>query len=204
MAELKTGLRGLLANPMLYVALQRLMGTDKEWRSFVETYIKPSPGDSVLDVGCGPAELLRYMPDDLTYVGFDPNPAYIERARMTFGDRGTFFAKYYERSDVERLPSFDIAVLSAVLHHMNNEEAQHLFGLLRQSLKPGGRVVTLDNVFVPKQNPIARLLIAMDRGRNVRDPEGYRALARGYFDNIDGVVIFKAFPPYTYYVMSIS
>jgi ubiquinone/menaquinone biosynthesis C-methylase UbiE len=90
---------------MLYVALQRLMGTDKECRSFVETYIKPSPGNSVLDVGCGPAELLRYMPDDLTYVGFDPNPAYIERARMTFGDRGTFFAKYYERSDVERLPS---------------------------------------------------------------------------------------------------
>jgi ubiquinone/menaquinone biosynthesis C-methylase UbiE len=202
MAEVTTGLRGLLASPTLYVALQRLMGTEKETRSFVETYIRPRPDDRVLDVGCGPAELLRYMPN-VTYVGFDPNSAYIRTARRTFGDRATFFAKYYEESDAERLPLFDIAVLSAVLHHLEDEEARHLLKLLRRSLKPGGRVVTLDNVFVPNQNPIARLIISMDRGRNVREPERYRALARGIFETIDGFVVSKAFPPYTYYIMEL-
>jgi SAM-dependent methyltransferase len=203
MAEVTTGLRGLLARPKLYIALQRLMGPEKDWRSFVETYIRPRPGDRVLDVGCGPGELLRYMPN-VTYVGFDPNPVYIERAQRTFGERATFFAKYYQESDVARLPPFDLAVLSAVLHHMDDDEARHLFELLRRSLKPGGRVVTLDNVFVPNQNPIARLLISMDRGRNVRDSEGYRALARDFFERIDGVVVTKAFPPYTYYIMTLS
>ncbi len=57
MAEVTTGLRGLLANLNLYVAFQRLMGgTEKEWRGFVETYIRPRPGDRVLDVGCGPGD----------------------------------------------------------------------------------------------------------------------------------------------------
>jgi hypothetical protein len=67
MAEVTTGLRGLLARPKLYVALQRLMGTEKELRGFVETYIRPRPGDRVLDVGCGPGELRRYIAEDVTY-----------------------------------------------------------------------------------------------------------------------------------------
>jgi hypothetical protein len=36
----------------------------------------------------------------------------------------------------------------------------------------------------------------IDRGRNVRDPEGYGALSRDFFDRIEGVVIPKAFPPW--------
>jgi cyclopropane fatty-acyl-phospholipid synthase-like methyltransferase len=133
MSEVKTGLRGLLAHPALYEAVAAVMGADKGRRRFVENYIKPRPGERVLDVGCGPGELLRYMPD-LIYVGFDPNPAYIERAKRTFGARGTFFARCYEKSDVECQSPFDIAVLCGVLHHMSDEEARKLLSLLRRSL----------------------------------------------------------------------
>jgi SAM-dependent methyltransferase len=78
MSEVKTGLRGLLANPTLYELFRRM-----------------------LDVGCGPGELLRCVPG-VTYVGFDSNPSYIERAKRIIGDRGTFFAERYEESDIER------------------------------------------------------------------------------------------------------
>jgi SAM-dependent methyltransferase len=202
MGETNTGLRALLTSPAIYEAVQRLMGAEQGRRAFVATYMAPKAGDRILDVGCGPAELLRYLPD-VTYVGFDPNPAYIDRAKQRFGDRATFFARRYEPADAATLPAFDIALLRAVLHHLDDEEARELLGLLHKSLKPGGRLVTLDNVFVPDQNPIARLLISMDRGRNVRSPAGYRALAEGLFDVV-GTVVHKTFPPYTYYIMTAS
>src|SRR4051812_4972051 len=105
MSEVRTGLRGLLANPTVYEGLQWLLQADRGRRKFVENHVRPSPGKCILEVGCGPGELLRYMPD-VTYVGFDPNPSYIERAKRTFGDRGAFFAKRYEEADVECQSSF--------------------------------------------------------------------------------------------------
>jgi len=80
---------------------------------------------------------------------------------------------------------------------MDDAQASEVFGLLRQVLKPGGRVITLDNVFTDRQNPIARLLIGLGRGRHVRSPAGYEALARGAFAHVDGTVVPQAFPPYT-------
>jgi hypothetical protein len=87
---------------------------------------------------------------------------------------------------------------------MNDREADALFSLLGRITKPGGRVVTFDNAYVPYQNPIARLLISLDRGRNVRAPEAYAALARPYFDDVRGTVHHTRVPPYTYWIMTAS
>jgi SAM-dependent methyltransferase len=200
-AEINSGLRGLLRHPAAYEALQRIMRSGKARERFAAEHIRPKTGDRIIDIGCGPAELLRHL-HGVTYVGFDPNPAYIARARRVFGDRGDFHAKLFTADDAARLEPFDIAVVSAVLHHLDDQEARELFALLRKAVKPGGRVITIDNVYIDGQNPIARLLISLDRGRNVRRAEGYQALAAGSFGTLTGDIVHRSFPPYTLFIMT--
>jgi SAM-dependent methyltransferase len=202
MAERKHGLYAALRHPTVYEAVQRFMGTaDRSRGHFAQHFVRAQPGDRVLDIGCGPAHLLAHLPD-VEYIGWEPNAAYVAKARETYGDRGTFHTGLFGPEQARSLDPVDIVIVSAVLHHMDDAEAKELFGLLRQVLKPGGRVITLDNVFIKRQNPIARLLISLDRGRHVRVPAGYEALARGAFAHVEGTVVAQAFPPYTYFFMT--
>jgi len=200
--ERKRGLYAALRNPKLYETVQRVMGGDERRRHFAEEFVRAQPGDRVLDIGCGPAQLRAYLPEDVEYIGWEPNAAYVEKARTIYGDRGTFNVGLFGPAEAQSLDPVDIAIVSAVLHHMDDAQVTELFQLLRQVLKPGGRVITLDNVFVERQNPIARFLISLDRGRNVRSPDGYKALAKGEFSTVRGVVVPQGFPPYTYFYMT--
>jgi SAM-dependent methyltransferase len=201
-AERKHGLYAALRDPKVYEAVQRLMGWgDRQHREFASCFIRAKPGDRVLDIGCGPADLRAYLPD-VEYIGWEPNAAYVAKARETYGDRGTFHTGLFGPAQARSLAPVDIAIVSAVLHHMDDAQASELFVLLRQVLKPGGRLITLDPVFTARQNPIARLLISLDRGRHVRSPAGYEVLARGAFAQVHGTVAAQAFPPYTYFFMT--
>jgi SAM-dependent methyltransferase len=202
MTERKRGLYAALRHPVVYETVQRLMGSpDRGRRRFAEHFVRAQPGDRVLDIGCGPAHLLAHLPD-VEYIGWEPNGAYVAKARETFGDRGTFHVGLFGPAQARELAPVDIAIVSAVLHHIDDAQASELFDLLRQVVKPGGRVITLDNVFIERQNPIARFLISLDRGRHVRSPAGYEALARSAFAHVDGKVVPQAFPPYTHFFMT--
>jgi SAM-dependent methyltransferase len=203
MTQLNTGAYALLEAPWIYETIQSLMGADRMRRRFVDFHVRPNRRDRILDIGCGPAELLHYL-GDVVYVGFEPSAAYVQRARKTFGNRGTFFAKPFEEADAVRFEPFDIAVMTGLLHHLDDAEARDLFRLLRRSLKSGGRAISIDPVFVPVQNPVARFIISKDRGRNVRSPDGYRALVAGIFDNVRSSVEAQRFPPYTRIIMELS
>jgi SAM-dependent methyltransferase len=61
------------------------------FRVYLSEYVRPVPGEKVLDIGCGPGEILEYLPA-VDYVGFDINPKYVEAVQKRFGGRGRFFA----------------------------------------------------------------------------------------------------------------
>ncbi|MBV8752180.1 MAG: class I SAM-dependent methyltransferase [Hyphomicrobiales bacterium] len=203
MVENTSGVSSILSFPVIYELIQRVFGARSGRRMVVDRFIRPKVGDHVLDVGCGPAKLLALMPE-VRYVGYDPNPRYIEDARKSFGKRGSFITGRFTADEVPKYERFDIGLLIGVLHHLDNNEAAALLALMQAAIRPGGRIVTLDPVFIENQNPIARKLIEWDRGKNVRRASGYRALVSEHFSSVDETIIHKKIPPYTLFVMQCS
>jgi SAM-dependent methyltransferase len=177
--------KSLLAKPALYELFSRAVGAWASRETFVKTYVRPRQGDQILDVGCGPADILEHFPA-VAYFGFDISASYIESATRRYGDRGRFFCERVSeaRAFLDREGQFDIALAIGILHHLDRSEALDLFRVAKRALKPGGRLVTLDPCYAPGQSAIARYLASRDRGEFVRTEPQYRELAATEFPNV--------------------
>lgn len=177
----------ILKLPWAYTGFQRLVGaTELRRRCIRRADIQPD--ERVLDVGCGPAYYLDWLPP-VDYHGFDTDPDYIAAAAERFGDRGTFACEVYSASHIERLGAFDIALGLGVLHHMDDRQCNELLDLLRRSLGSGGRVITLDTCFYEGQARVARWMAELDRGEHVRSAEAFINLASNHFPKVSHELI---------------
>jgi SAM-dependent methyltransferase len=200
MAQITGGVRAILSHPLIYSAFQSLMGAHKSRLKFVENYVKPYPGMKVLDVGCGPADILAYLPN-VEYWGYDISDAYITKAKIRFGERGQFNCKQLKVEDIAVLPKFDVVLALGLLHHLDDVVADGVMQLGYEALKTGVRLLTIDPCLDPSQNFIARLLVRNDRGQNVRDKNGYQSLSTRVFSSPRVDVCHQRWTPYTHCFM---
>ena len=201
MSQITHGIRAIFSMPSIYDSFQNLMGATRIRHEIVRDSIRPNPGMHLLDIGCGTAEIVGFLPEDIKYWGYDISARYIDAAKKKFGGRGHFHCRLLDQQQIERLPKFDIVMAFGVLHHLNDSEARNFFELANRALRPDGRVLTIDACFAQHQNPIARFLISQDRGQNVRTADGYRALPKTSFNVIDGQLRHRSWIPYTHWVM---
>ncbi len=197
MAQVTDGIRKILALPSVYSFFQTIMGAKKTRQWLVNDVIKPIHNMNVLDIGCGPADILELMPD-VNYWGYDISEPYISHAKLKYGSRGNFTCKIFTEAEAIKLPKFDVVIMIGVLHHLDDIEAINLLSLLHQTIKPGGRLVTLDASYSEGQNPISKYLISKDRGKNVRDEAGYSKLIQREFSSRVSHTLHQAWIPYTY------
>lgn len=101
-----------------------------------------------------------------------------------------------------RYDAYDIVLANGIVHHLDDAEASQLFDIAWRALRPGGWLVTYDNVYLEHQHWFARWLVARDRGRAVRSREGYEALARSRFARVESAILHDTLRvPYTILVM---
>lgn len=178
-------IKNLLSIPQFYTLWQKFVGDYKLRKIYCKDYVKAKEGNRILDIGCGPANMVEYLPKNIDYVGFDDSKLYIDNAKKKFpnSENYSFFAQRVNFAQNFE-GKFDIIMANAVLHHIDDIEAEKLISFASANLKPYGRFITLDGCFTQNQSIIKKWLLENDRGRFVRTKEDYFKLFSKYFSEI--------------------
>ena len=195
----------ILSNPLFYDIFQKLIAKKGSRQKFVDNYLKPFPGMKIVDFGCGSGSIIEYLPEQMEYVGIDAEKNYINSAINKYGEIGKFICEDILSFSPKEVNYFDIAIAIGLLHHLNDEESKKLIEAANKVLKPGGCLVTIDNIYIKNQSFIARFLISKDRGKNVRTLDQYLRIGQTVFPKIEYQIIHDMLMvPYTHIIMTMT
>lgn len=168
--------RKILGHPFVYDQVRPRVVGGIDMRPLYEL-LPHAARRSVLDVGCGTGDALKYLDGFDSYLGVDTDEVAIAAAKKRWGHNPNvrFEARTLRAEDIVDLAPTGV-VLSGVLHHLTNAEAEGVLRLAAGSPRLA-RIVTSDIVFLPGKL-FNNVMAMMDRGRHCRDPDAYAALAR--------------------------
>jgi len=132
-----------------------------------------------LDLGCGTGELCREFVSE-KYLGIDISEIYINYAKKK--NPGYEFAAM----DATKLSfpnaSFDVVMISGVLHHCADDIARAILREVKRVLSPNGKVVVCEDVPTRgKMNFIGQAIQKLDEGGNILSIADYQRLFEQYF-----------------------
>jgi cyclopropane fatty-acyl-phospholipid synthase-like methyltransferase len=182
-----SGILKILEFSFFYKLLQFLLGDAKIYKKFLESIFKEAENRtiSILDIGCGNGNIVRYLPKSIKYLGYDFNSNYILNAKKLYSNEKIKF----ECIDINigKLnfdSNFDFVIVIGVLHHLSDEACRQVFETAINHLSKGGSLLTIDPTFVPKQNAIAKFIISKDRGKSIRTSSQMKNIQSEYFESI--------------------
>jgi 2-polyprenyl-3-methyl-5-hydroxy-6-metoxy-1,4-benzoquinol methylase len=153
----------------------------------------------ILDIGCGPAQILEQIPQ-CDYYGYDIDQRSIQYAKKKYHQKNYhFYCKKFNKTEVKKLPKFDFVIFFGILHHLSDREADKMLTLCKRIMKKNSKLLTEDPIIVEKQNIIAKFLIKKDRGTNVRQKKEYINLLKKHFKKMKNKVTHQFFIPYTWF-----
>ena len=121
-------------------------------------------GLSLLDYGCGAGDLMRVLAGlgaRATFTGCDVSAGMLAEAGKrwpaAFSGRRPRWRRRTARARRSPTAQFDVALISAVLHHVPPAERPAVYAELGRVLKPGGRLYVFEH---NPRNPLVRYVIA--------------------------------------------
>ncbi len=179
--EDNSGIRKILSMGILYKTVQFVFSEKNSKKYILENIVEPAGKNCrILDLGCGPGNLVEFMPKDISYIGFDVNDNYIRTAQAANSDRDNtqfVLAQTSEMFSNPDLPdnSVDVAIVHGVFHHVTDEIASEMLELGQKKLKKGGVMLTLEPLWYEGQSSFRKWLMSKDRGKNIKDEADWKS-----------------------------
>jgi SAM-dependent methyltransferase len=189
--QINSGLRSILQSTLAFRLFGHVLGSETNKRWFVDHVLRLREGQKLIDVGCGPADILDRLPG-VEYLGLDISDAYIESARTRFASRrgATFVSGCVEDWRLNPLTSdADVGLANGVLHHVDDDEARKIFEFAYRALKDDGRFVFYEPCYLVWQSGISTYFMSKDRGQNIRTEQEWKDLASSTFPIVSTNVV---------------
>jgi len=170
----------LFGIPVVYQTFQK-WAAGQHSAILARDYIDSTSTFKVLDVGCGPADIVEHI-EYGEYVGLDLNPKYISTAQRKIYPNATFICADLDKLHSYNFGKFDRIILLGVLHHLSDTQVLKLLDTLTKHLAADGKLVTCDPAIETGQSRLARFLVTHDRGKFVRSSSQYREMLQQSFE----------------------
>jgi len=140
----------------VYDWLMEVFVKERELRERTITAMHSSPGETVVDFGCGTGSLLKALhqrEEHVTLVGLDLDKDILKIAERKFAgspadQRPAFFranlSADLSSQQLTNLPKADCLVSSLVFHHLTTEQKREAFKNTAALVKPNGRFILVD------------------------------------------------------------
>jgi len=173
----KKGIQILLKNPYFF-KIQQKMNNYKVVANEFKNYLN-SKNKKILEIGCSTGNIAREIidMDNNSYYGVDISKEYIEIAKKST-IRGKFLQMDARELSFDN-ESFDIVMLSSVLHHIDDDIGKNCFKEIHRVLKKDG-VVIISEPIVNHKSLISIILCKLDRGNFIRTTEEYQNLFKNF------------------------
>ncbi|MEK6825276.1 MAG: class I SAM-dependent methyltransferase [Nanoarchaeota archaeon] len=129
------------------------------------------PHLSLLDACCGPGNFANYISlvyPSLSVTGVDINPIFIEVAQKRFQKDGWgFFC--HDMCTLSFSERYDFVLASSAYHHIPDLYKQRFMCVLKNHLRPSGKVLVCENLLPNYTNDIERVFAIETYYSNLRD-----------------------------------
>ena len=195
----------LLRVPFMYRLSQLLFGGRSIKKHVFNNYWSSYPGMRILDVGCGPAQDRDLLGVDVFWTGLETSEQYVRSVNRSLRRNDSIFQGDVSTLLDLKITSFDVVLLSGVLHHLNDDLVKTLLSDCTKVLVPNGKIFMIDPVRMPGTSKLEEYLINSDRGKFVRSNKEYDQLIPHAFSQKSiGVVNNVGFLPQSTRVAIIS
>ena len=133
----------------------------------------------LIDIGCGTGFYARFF-SAASYFGFDISPVYIAAAIQKHPSHRFMVASGLALPVADQ--SFGAAMISGVLHHLSNDDAEAVLSETARVLSPDGQLVVWEDVpATAPWNIVGHVIHRFDLGRHIRYAAEYRSLIEQKF-----------------------